>query len=54
MGKLYSLIMVGSYYYNSVHNIAWSVDGNFYKFNDVDEFVTYSKENRRILSKNYS
>ena len=34
----------GSYYYNSVHNDAWSVDGNFYKFNDVDEFVTYSKK----------
>lgn len=34
----------GSYFYNSVHNIAWSVDGNFYKFNDVDEFVTYSKK----------
>ena len=34
----------GSYYYKSVHNVAWSVKGNFYLLNDVDEFVTYSSD----------
>ena len=36
--------MVGFLLYKSVHNVAWSVKGNFYLLNDVDEFVTYSSD----------
>lgn len=34
----------GSFHYNSVLNIAWTVKGNFYKLNGIDEFVTYSNK----------